>query len=217
MMDDADAVGEPLGDLENMGRQDDRPTGARALDEDVLDQSRGGGVEAGQWLVEHQQQGIMDEGAGEGDLLLHAAREALAALMPVLPQLQHLQQFVGAGAGGFGLDAPQARDEFQIFQRVELVVKHGLVRQPCGDALGVDGLAARVDAEYGNLAGVGGQKPGDHPQGGRLAGAIGAEQGEKFASADAEVQPVHRDGTAKRLSQGAKFERGRFGPWVRGR
>ena len=52
------------------------------------------------------------------------------------------------GCGDGGRHRPQAGDEFEIFQRIELVVEHRLVRQPGDDALGRHRIAPGVDAEH---------------------------------------------------------------------
>jgi hypothetical protein len=46
-------------------------------------------------------------------------------------------------------------------------------------------------AEQPHLAGVGGDQPEDHVQGGGLAGAVGAEQADDLAGADREADAVH--------------------------
>ena len=83
--DDADSVREPLRDLENMRGHDDRRARPHALGQNVLHLPGGGGVEAGQRLVEHQEPRLMDERAGERQLLPHAARKSLAAIAPMRP------------------------------------------------------------------------------------------------------------------------------------
>ena len=84
--DDADSVREPLGDLENMRGHDDGRAGAHAIRQNVLDLPGRGGVEAGQRLVEHQEPRLMDERAGERQLLPHAARKSFAAIAPMRPK-----------------------------------------------------------------------------------------------------------------------------------
>ena len=105
------------------------------------------GVEAGERLVEHQQLRLVDQGAGEDGFLLHAAREGLAAIIAVVPQAEKFEQAFGIGAGGGGIDAPEAGDEFEIFPRGELVIEQGLVRQPGDGLLGGERIAAGVGSE----------------------------------------------------------------------
>ena len=109
-----------------------------------------------------------------------------------------------------GLGSPQARDEFEIFERVELVVERGLVGQPRHDSLGLERPPARVDAEDFYLAAVRGQQTRDHPQRRRLARAIGAKQGVELAGAHREIEPVDRR-LGEALAQVAQIESGRMG------
>ncbi len=149
----------------------------------------------------------MDEGAGERELLPHAPGEALAALAPAPPEAEAFEQTLGRALGRSGLDRPQSGDELEIFERVELVVEHRLVGQPGDDALGLDRILARVDAEDADVAAVGLKKAGDHAQGRRLPGAVGSEQGVEFTRRHPEIQPVHR-GPGKTLPERAEFEGG---------
>ena len=86
MRDDADAVRKPLRDLEDMRGHDDGRARPHAICQNILDLAGGGGVEAGQRLVEHQQARLMNERARQRHLLLHAARKSLAAIAPVRPK-----------------------------------------------------------------------------------------------------------------------------------
>src|SRR5690242_21214869 len=51
------------------------------------------------------------------------------------------------------VDAPQAGNEFEIFERRQLVVDHRLVGDPGHQPLGGDRLGERVDAENMNRTG----------------------------------------------------------------
>src|SRR5471030_3340782 len=70
--DDADALGEALGDLEDVRREHHGAAALHALDEDVLHGARGRRVEPGERLVEYHHRRIVDQGAGERELLAHA-------------------------------------------------------------------------------------------------------------------------------------------------
>ena len=93
---------------------------AQEFEEDVLDQARGGGIEAGERFVEEDKPRPMDERAGEGDLLLHAARVGFDPLMAAVPQAEALEEFLGAGTGDDLVDVPERGDEFEVLHRVEV-------------------------------------------------------------------------------------------------
>ena len=80
--DDADALGHPFGDFEDMRRHDRRcAPRAHAFQQHVLDLARGRGVEPGQRFIEDDQLRVVDQRAGQRHLLPHALGKALAALV----------------------------------------------------------------------------------------------------------------------------------------
>ena len=96
VIDDADPLGHAFGDLENVGGHDDGDAAADLFEQHLLDLPGRAGVEAGQRLVEDDELGIVDEGAGEGDLLQHALGEAAAALVGVRGEAEPADEFGGA-------------------------------------------------------------------------------------------------------------------------
>ena len=73
------------------------PPDAYASEQHVLHLPGRAGVEPGQRLVEDDEARVVHERAGERDLLPHAAREALAALMRVRPEAEPVDQLLGRG------------------------------------------------------------------------------------------------------------------------
>ena len=155
-------------------------------------------VEAGQRLVEDDQTGIVHQCARQRHLLAHAFGKSFAALVQMRLEPERHQKIMRRGLGRIGIDAPEAGDEFEIFQWRQLVIDHRLVRHPRHDLLGGDGICERIDAQYRDRAGVGAQQAGHHPQCRGLAGAVGAEQGVEFASAHGQIERVDR-GAVKTL------------------
>ena len=196
--DDADPVRHPFGDFKNMCRHDHGAAGADAISEQPLDVTGGQRVEAGQRFVENDQPGVVDQCACQRDFLAHALGKAFTAFVQMRFQAERHQQLMRGGLRDRGIDAPEAGDEFEIFQRRQLVINHRLVRHPGHHLLGGDRIGQRIDPRYRDGTGVGPQQAGHHPQGGGLAGAIGAEQGVEFARANGQVERVDR-GTVKTL------------------
>ncbi len=128
--------------------------------------------------------------------------------MRVRFEAEPADQFARARFRRLCLDAPEPGDEFEIFERRELVVDHRLVRQPGGDLLGGDRTAERVDAVDDDRAGVGPQQAGHHAQGGGLAGAVGTDQHVEFAAIDGEIERVDR-GPLEAFGEPAHRERDR--------
>ena len=96
------------------------------------------------------------------------------------------EQIMRRGTGNGGIDAPQPRDELEIFHRRQLVVDHRFIRDPRRDLLGGNGIAERVDPEHRNGTGIGPREPCHHAQRGRLAGTVGSDQPDLLAWIDLE-------------------------------
>ena len=145
------------------------------------------GVEVGERLVHEEDGGPADDGAGQRHALPLAAREFARIAVQQIAEL-HLGRGIADRLIQFGL-----RD-FPHLKRKADVLRHGLVRiervglehhgdvavfrQDVGDVPVADQYAARGC----------GFKAGEDAQRRRLAGARGAEQHQKFARLDLQVQ-----------------------------
>jgi hypothetical protein len=92
--DDADPVGHPLGDLQNMRRHDHRAAGANAIAEQSLDVTRRQRIEAGQRLVEDNEPGIVHQRARQRHLLAHALGKSFAAFVQMRFQPERHKQLM---------------------------------------------------------------------------------------------------------------------------
>jgi hypothetical protein len=176
-----------------MRGHDHGAAGAHAIPEQALDVARRYRVEAGEGLVEDDQAGVMHQRARQRHFLAHALGKSFAALIQMRFQPERDQQMARRRFGKSGIDAPQAGDEFEIFQRRQLVVDHRLIRYPRGDLLGGDRIGQRIDPEHGDRAGIRPQQPGHHPQGRGLAGAVRSEQRIELAGPHVEIERVDRE------------------------
>src|SRR5260221_13451645 len=81
-VEDPDAVGQTLGLVEIVRRQEDRRVVlVPKVAHEGLDLPLAADVEPGRWLVEEEKRGGREEGTRDGDLLLHPARELLERLV----------------------------------------------------------------------------------------------------------------------------------------
>ena len=112
----------------------DHQRDARLLEPEQLvpQQVPGLRVEAGGRLVEQQQVGPVDQGAGDRQPPLHAAGEVLDLGLRLLGELHELQQLVGPLADLGGRDPEVAAVDVEVVEDVEL---------------GVEGVLLRADAE----------------------------------------------------------------------
>ena len=147
-----------------MRGHDHGAAGAHAVPKQSLDVTRGDGVEAGERFVQNDQPGIVYQRSRKRHLLAHALGKSLAALVQMRLQTERDQEIVRGASGNRRIDAPKPGDEFEIFQRRQLVIDHGFVGDPGHHLLGRDRIAERVDAEHRDRAGVGRQEPGYHAQ-----------------------------------------------------
>ena len=149
-----------------------------------------GGRQAERQLVDAEQLGAGDEGHGQRQLLLLAAREVAGQLVvPLAQDGEHGDGLVDEAAGGVLVVAQHPARQPQVLghrQRGEHALAARHERQAeSGDLLGGQpGDVAPVERDA-TLAG--GQQAGDRLQQGRLAGAVGAEQGEQLVALDVDV------------------------------
>ena len=207
---DDEVVGEPLGLLERVGRDDDRrPLVAQGPD-DVPHLEASMRIEAGCGLVEEEHLWAAEQGGGEGEPLLLAARQATDR---GAGEVGHPQPARGGGhIGRGGVEAAEVIEQ-----------PHRLA--PPGQAAGL-----QHDTHAGAVVGIGGGRIGPRDPDlapvraaqahgaldrGGLAGAIGAEHGRDPRGGSVPGEPVEgtdgavaavqvRDGTVSRLTPHAR-------------
>src|SRR6267143_3617219 len=185
-----------VGDVERhvrvlLDEEHGRTGGADLADdtEDLLDQHR---REAKGWLVEQEQSWPGHEGPSDGEHLLLAAAEGSGPLLQPLAQareiLEHARRILARGA--------------EIASRVpteQQILAHGQLGEDLpsfghlNDTHANQAVGARsVDAPTVELdrATRRPEETGDHPQRGRLAGAVGSEQRDDAPLGDLETDAV---------------------------
>ncbi|TKW51306.1 hypothetical protein CTA1_2384 [Colletotrichum tanaceti] len=190
----------------------DHDHGAAALCgvEDGLDAALGLAVEGAGGLVEQQQRGPADEGAGDGDALLLAAREGDAGVadLGVVALGQGGDEVVDAGVAGGGvqglvrhgglvLDAQQHVLADGAGEEVGLLRDEGDVLAVVHEVERLDVVAVVEDLAAG-LEGVEALEQGDH---GRLAGPRGAHDGRELPALDAQVEALEHRQRARRVAE----------------
>ncbi len=146
-------------------------------------------VEAAHGLVHDQHVGLVQDGGDELRLLLHALRELVRLLLPPVGEPEPLEP---GAQPRLGLLAAHALDGGH---EDELLLEHHARVEPALLGHVADAVARRVVgglAEDLDRAGVGAQDVHDHPQRGRLAGAVRPQQAEDAAPGNLEGQVLHR-------------------------
>ena len=149
------------------------------------------GIDAGRRLVEQDHIRLVHQGAGESELLLHAAGQPIGQARSKLGELRDLEQpLAPRGVVDNAVDLGEERD---VLVDAEIAVQAEALRQVAD--LGCDRavLLHRIVAGHADGAAVGMQQAAQQPDARRLAGAVRADEPEHLAAGDLERQVVHGD------------------------
>ena len=188
-----DAVTDALHPLEQMRRQQNRyALGLEAADDA---EEFGGGVriEPRRRFVEDRDLRALHQNFGKPEPLPHAARKGADAFVGEIGKPDPVERF---GDPLLALGEPKAdqpRGVAQIVGRGEIVVEADGIGQIADAPLDRERLARRIEAEHADLALRYVGQPEQHQDGGRLAGAVRAEQTEDFPAPDGERYVVDGD------------------------
>src|SRR5205823_11322414 len=153
-------------------------------------------VEAGRRLVEDEDVGIMDERLCEADALLVALRQlsgqAVRHVVDANPR-HHVLDPLTPLVARHPFDAG---DEIEVLADAHVWIERRRFGKVAGAALRLDGLVEDVEPGDNRFALGGRHVAGQYPHRRRLAGAVGAEKAEDFASFDAEADVVDRGNAA---------------------
>ena len=152
--------------------------------------ARGHHVEAVGGFVEDHVFRIVHQRARDRGLDALALREPLGAAVEDVAHLQRIHQFFAALVHQAGFDAVQAREIVDVLARAQALVQAARIRQDAEASAHRDRIDRRIDAVHQHLPGVGFHQGVQHPQGGGLAGAVGAEQPGDLAVAGGEADAV---------------------------
>jgi hypothetical protein len=179
-----DAAGALGTDVGVVGDDDDGGVFSVEFVEHFEDGFAGFGVEVAGGFVGKEEDGVVHEGAGDGDALLLAAGEFDGAVVAAVVEADHVAEFAGALAADGGFDALVEEGDFEVFEDGELgdevkvledeteafAAEFGeLVVGELGDVLVVEevvaaggAVEAAEDVHEGGLAGAGRAHDGDH-------------------------------------------------------
>ncbi len=204
---DVDDAAGVFGDFGFVGDDDDGDAGAVEFLEEFHDLATAVGIEVAGGFIGHEDGGIVDEGAGDGDALLLAAGEFVGAVVEALAEADLFEEFLRAG--GFVVDFV-AVDEWEgdvvdgggAAQEVELLEDEA-------DGFGAD-VGELVVVEPGDVfveelegAGVGLVEEAEEVEEGRFAGAGLAHDGDEFTGFN--VQGDATQGLDDHVAHGIAF------------
>jgi len=133
----------------------------------------------------------VDEAEGDIEAAALAAGEGFHRPVGEIGEVEVGAELVGAAVGGVGADAVEPGLENELLaDEAAGVGAAGLgdVADPAADA---DGVGAEVAAGDGRGAGGRAEEGGQHPEGGRLAGAVRAEEADDLAGGDCKVDATN--------------------------
>ena len=149
-------------------------------------------VHAGGRLVQEQDLGGVDEGAGQAQALLLTAGEDPGRRARHLVEVDQGEHLKGSGAGGGGVHALGGGEGQEDFGAGQGVPGAEGVGHPAHGAMNLARLGDRVQARHPDRTGVWGQEGRQHEQQRGLTGAVGADQAGDCAAGHRHVQLAHR-------------------------
>jgi hypothetical protein len=148
------------------------------------------GVEPGRRLVQEQDARVVDEGEGEIETALHAARVAADLAVGGLHQADALEQSVAARAALGLRDALERGLEAHVLAPGEQAVEGCFLERGADRHPHLGALSHDVVTRHARRARGGRQQRGEHEDGRRLARAVGPEEAVDLARLDGQVDPV---------------------------
>ena len=183
-------VAELLGLVHVVGREHQRDTALFEPVEAIPQHVAGLRVETGGRLVEQQQFGLVDQRPGDRDAPLHATGQRLDLAVGTVGELHELEQLVRAPLAFGARDVEVAAVQDHVVGDRQLLVELVHLRHhahPGPDLLAVLG---RVESEDPKRALGDRGHASDHPHRRRLAGTVRAEEAERLAAPNLDVDPV---------------------------
>ena len=199
ILQDQDMRADLLHQVQQVRADDDGRPLARALEDRVLHAPDANGVQARERLVKVNHPGRMEQPAGDGQLLFHAAGKLARQRVPLAGDLQLFQQLVGHRLVIFHLVNP--RGEGQVLLHRQVIEQARLVREERQLLLGRNRIAPKVMPANADAAPRRRNNAREAAQGGGLARAIGPHQAHHFARLNLEPEFLHRHELAVQLGQ----------------
>jgi hypothetical protein len=134
-----------------------------------------------------KQLGVLEQGTGDRQALLHAQRVAAEPVLAAVAEADLVQHHRDPLDGG----ADALREQGQVLPARERGEEAGLLHDGPDPADHPRERSRHDLVEQPHLAGVGPDQPEQHPDGGRLAGAVGSQEAVHAAAGHPQVELGH--------------------------
>jgi hypothetical protein len=183
------------------GEQDRHALG-RQLGQRVPELAPRDGIDAGGRLVEQEDARLGHEGAGQGELLLHAAAQPAGQAPGEALQAKHGQVALPSRLDVAHGDTPQLTHVAKVLGHAEVLVQAERLREVAD----VRARVPRRPAEQLRLARRRLHHATQDLERRRLAGAVGPDESEDLPGADLEIDAAHRRDRAVALDEPARAD-----------
>src|SRR6188472_1500737 len=206
MVDHGDTVGEPVRFVEILrGQQDRRAPLDESLDS-VPEPDAAAQVEPRGRLVEEHDGRPSDQGAGEVDAAAHASGVRADETVAGVGEVEQCEQLARTRAGGLAAHVIEPADHLQVLETGEVLVDGGVLSGQADRLADTSAFTDDVEARDAGGASVRPQERGQNPYGGRLPGAVRAEQAEDAAGLGAQIDAAGRLDLAVALAQTLRLD-----------
>ena len=192
-VDDRDAVAEPLRLVEVVRGQQDRhlAAGAQACDhvEQLVPDAR---VEADRRLVEEEHLRLREQRTRDLEPATLAAAVPVDGPVDEVGDPERVRELGDPRLRNVRLDSPQAGVDVEVATAGQRAVDDRILEDDAACPPGCERLGRDVEAREARRARRGRDRRRQHPDRGRLACTVGAEQAEDLSGGDLEVDALHR-------------------------
>ncbi len=212
MIEHRDGVGEPVGLLQVLGRQQHRRTPVGQVGDQPPQTEPAARVKAGGRLVEKQHLRGTNQAGRHVQTATHAAGVRAHGTVSDRGEVELFQQYVGPPGGRPASQPGQAADHAQILPAGQVAVDRRVLPEQADRPPHVARPRDHVLAEHDRPARVGPQQRGHDPHHRRLPGPVWPQQSEHRPGRHVQIYPGQRCYLAEALRQTLRDNRGLVHP-----
>jgi hypothetical protein len=154
----------------------------------------------------------VDEGAAEGELLLHAVAVLAHELAGLVRELEHREQLVGPTSRLAAVEPVELAVDPELLRAGEPLEQREAVRHDADVPLHGERIALEVDPEHARAPRGGGEQAREHLDGRALPGAVRPEEPVERTSRHGEREPLHGGAPVEQPREPLRLDRERHVP-----